>query len=101
MPHAAKFSAKNRPKVLTDRPRTWISGFTEAQGTVREPVPTLFSRLVPDLSPLRASRDLRLLLAGRFVTDLGTQAVLVALPYQIYTRTHSAFLTGLLGAVEL
>src|SRR3954471_19989025 len=32
---------------------------------------------------------------------MGTQAALVALPYQLYTQTGSAFLTGLLGAVEL
>jgi MFS family permease len=32
---------------------------------------------------------------------MGTQAALVALPYQIYVETGSAFLTGLLGAVEL
>jgi predicted MFS family arabinose efflux permease len=54
-----------------------------------------------DLSALRASRDLRLLVAGNWVTGLGTQAALVALPFQIYDVTRSAFLTGLLGAVEL
>jgi MFS family permease len=54
-----------------------------------------------DLSALRASRDLRLLVLGNWVTGLGTQAALVALPFQIYEQTHSAFLTGLLGAVEL
>ena len=54
-----------------------------------------------DLSPLRHSRDLRLLTVGEFVSGLGTQAALVALPYQLYTQTGSAFLTGLLGAVEL
>ena len=58
-------------------------------------------RIAPDLAPLRASRDLRLLLGGEFLTGLGTQAALVALPYQIYTQTGSALLTGLLGAVEL
>jgi hypothetical protein len=58
-------------------------------------------RLFVDLSPLRASRDLRLLIGGEFATGLGTQAALVALPYQLYTQTGSAFLTGLLGAVEL
>jgi MFS family permease len=58
-------------------------------------------RLIVDLSPLRASRDLRLLIGGELVTGLGTQAALVALPYQLYTQTGSAFLTGLLGAVEL
>jgi MFS family permease len=59
-----------------------------------------FNRIV-DLTPLRASRDLRLLIAGNVVSGMGTQASLVALPFQIYTQTGSAFLTGLLGAVEL
>src|SRR4051794_41896248 len=54
-----------------------------------------------DLEPLRASRDLRLLVLGNFVSGLGTQAALVALPYQLYVQTGSALLTGLLGAAEL
>src|SRR3954451_8331763 len=58
-------------------------------------------RLALDLTPLRRSRDLRLLMLGDFVTAIGTQAALVALPFQIYSLTHSAFLTGLLGAAEL
>jgi MFS family permease len=61
----------------------------------------LARRFIVDLAPLRTSRDLRLLIGGEFVTGLGTQAALVALPYQLYTQTGSAFLTGLLGAVEL
>lgn len=58
-------------------------------------------RLAPDLSPLRASRDLRLVVLGGFVSQLGAQATLVALPYQLYVQTHSALLVGLLGSVEL
>ena len=58
-------------------------------------------RIAVDVSSLRESRDLRLLVAGNIVSGLGTQAALVALPYQLYTQTGSAFLTGLLGAVEL
>jgi MFS family permease len=58
-------------------------------------------RIAADLTPLRASRDLRLLIAGTVVSGLGTQATLVALPYQLYTQTRSPFLTGLLGAVEV
>jgi MFS family permease len=61
----------------------------------------VLARLRPDLTPLRDSRDLRLLVAGNLVTGMGTQAALVALPYQLYVETHSAFLVGLLGAVEL
>jgi MFS family permease len=63
--------------------------------------PRLLSRIAVDLAPLRASRDLRLLIGGELITGLGTQAALVALPYQLYVETKSAFLTGLLGAVEL
>ena len=54
-----------------------------------------------DVAPLRDSRDLRLLLLGNLVSGIGTQAALVALPYQVFVLTGSAFLTGLLGAVEL
>ncbi|MEA2124721.1 MAG: hypothetical protein QOI80_1503, partial [Solirubrobacteraceae bacterium] len=58
-------------------------------------------RVAVDVSSLRESRDLRLLIAGNLVTGMGTQAALVALPFQLYTQTRSAFLTGLLGAFEL
>ena len=57
--------------------------------------------LAPDTSALRESRDLRLVVLGNFVSGMGTQATLVALPYQIYTESHSALLVGLVGAVEL
>lgn len=59
------------------------------------------ARLAVDLSPLRESRELRLLLVGWVVSGLGTQAALVALPYQVYVKTGSELLVGLLGAVEL
>jgi MFS family permease len=58
-------------------------------------------RLRPDLSPFRDSRDLRLVVGGSFVSNLGSQATLVALPFQLYVLTHSAFAVGLLGAAEL
>lgn len=59
------------------------------------------SRIAVDTSALRESRDFRLLTAGSLITGLGTQATLVALPYQVYVVTGSAFLTGLIGAAEL
>ena len=59
------------------------------------------SRIAVDTSALRESRDFRLLSAGSLITGLGTQATLVALPYQVFVITGSAFLTGLIGAAEL
>ncbi|HEY8763055.1 MAG TPA: MFS transporter [Solirubrobacteraceae bacterium] len=58
-------------------------------------------RLALDFSPLRDSRDFRLLALGELVSTLGTQVALVALPYQVYVLSHSAALVGLLGAFEL
>ena len=59
------------------------------------------SRIAVDGRPLRESRDFRLLTAGTLITGLGTQATLVALPYQVFVITGSAFLVGLIGAAEL
>ena len=63
-------------------------------------LPRLLRNAVVDVSALR-SRDFRLLQLGTFLTGLGTQVAIVALPYQAYVITGSPFLTGLLGAVEL
>jgi MFS family permease len=58
-------------------------------------------RIAVDLSVLRDSRNLRLLVIGELFSGLGSQAALVAIPFQVYTLTHSAALVGLLGIVEL
>src|SRR4051812_19749879 len=61
----------------------------------------LISRIAVDTRAYRESRDFRLLTIGSTITGLGTQAALVALPYQVYVISRSAFLTGLLGLAEL
>jgi MFS family permease len=58
-------------------------------------------RLRADLTPLRSSRDFRLLYTGRTVTALGTQATEVALLVQARQLTGSTLAVGLLGAVEV
>jgi hypothetical protein len=47
-----------------------------------------------DVSPLRESRDFRLLEVGQIVSNLGTQVALVALPVQIFVISHSALWSG-------
>jgi MFS family permease len=59
------------------------------------------ARLAVDLTAFRQSRDLRLLTIGQAASSLGTQAALVAIPYQVFSQTHSALLVGLTGAAEL
>lgn len=61
----------------------------------------VLKRIAVDVTPIRVSRDFRLLTAGGVVSSLGTQAVLVAMPFQIYVLSHSATLVGLLGLFEL
>jgi MFS family permease len=60
-----------------------------------------FSKIAVDVQPLRESRDFRLLTLGAVITGLGSQVALVALPYQVFVITGSAFLTGLIGLAEL
>jgi len=54
-------------------------------------------RLLADLTPLRASRDFRLLFLGAGVSQLGRQLTVVAIPYQVFLLTHSSLAVGLVG----
>jgi len=53
-----------------------------------------------DLTPLRLSRDYRLLFAGYAVTFFGSMMTFVVLPVQLYELTGSTLAVGLLSAVE-
>ena len=59
------------------------------------------ARLRVDITPLRESRDFRLLFWAGTVFYLGGMVSYVALPYQLYTLTGSNFAVGALGIVEL
>ncbi len=54
-----------------------------------------------DVTPLRESRDFRLLFLAGTVFYLGGMVSYVAIPYQIYTLTGSNFAVGAVGLVEL
>jgi len=56
-------------------------------------------RVAADLTPLRASRDFRVLWIGLLVTELGYQFTLVATYVQVTKLTGSAFAVGLIGLV--
>ncbi|MDB5114360.1 MAG: hypothetical protein JWL78_1430 [Chloroflexi bacterium] len=57
--------------------------------------------LALDLTPLRASRDFRLLWSGQLVSTMGRQVTAVAVPYQVYQLTGSTLAVGLLGLVQM
>jgi hypothetical protein len=56
--------------------------------------------LFADVSPLRGSRDFRLLWLSQAVTSFGRQVVIVAVPYQVYVLTHSSLAVGLIGVFQ-
>jgi MFS family permease len=60
----------------------------------------LFGLAVLDLTPLRTSRDYRLLFIGQFVSAFGSALSYVVLPWQMYQLTQSTMLVGLLGVAE-
>lgn len=56
--------------------------------------------LTLDLTPLKGSRDFRLLYFGQFVSAFGSAISYVVLPWQMYQLTRSSFYVGLLGVAE-
>ena len=56
--------------------------------------------LTLDVTPLRVSRDFRLLFAGQAVSFFGSMMTFVALPWQMYRLTKSSFAVGMLGVTE-
>jgi MFS family permease len=53
-----------------------------------------------DLRPLKR-RDFRLLFVGQLVSFFGSMMTAVAVPYQVWTATHSSVLVGLLSVAQL
>ncbi len=54
-----------------------------------------------DITPLRASRNFRIVFASGLVTYLGSMITFVALPYQVAQLTGSFIAVGLIGLAEL
>ena len=46
-------------------------------------------------------RDFRLLLTGRFITSLGNEMLSFAIGWELWLRTHEAFVLGMVGLVQV
>jgi MFS family permease len=53
-----------------------------------------------DLTPLTTSADFRRLFVGQALSEFGTQITFVAVPLQVYIRTRSTAMVGLLALCE-
>lgn len=58
-------------------------------------------RLLADVTPLRESREFRLLFGGQLVSFLGSQLTVVAVPVQVYALTRSTLVVGLVSLAQL
>jgi MFS family permease len=69
---------------------------------LREPgVLARIKRHAVDLTPMRQSRDFRLLFLGQSVSEFGGNITFVAVPFQVYQITGSTLAVGLIGLCEL
>ncbi len=57
-------------------------------------------RVLLDVTPLRVSREFRLVWLTQLASGLGRQVVLVAVPYHVFVLTHSSLAVGLLGIFQ-
>jgi hypothetical protein len=55
-------------------------------------------RFALDVTPLRTSRDFRLVFAAAGISGFGSFITYVTIPYQVYAITHDPLFVGLLGA---
>src|SRR5262249_23233178 len=60
----------------------------------------ILGAMTMDATPLRVSRDYRLLYTGQFVSAFGSAISYVVLPWQMYQLTKSTFAVGMLGVAE-
>ena len=58
-------------------------------------------RILVDTTPLRESRDFRLLFVGQLISVIGTQLTVVAIPFQVYSMTHSTLQVGAISLAQL
>jgi predicted MFS family arabinose efflux permease len=58
-------------------------------------------KILVDITPLRESRDFRLLFIGQLISMLGTQLTVVAIPFQVFRLTHSSLQVGAISLAQL
>ncbi|MFL5766684.1 MAG: MFS transporter [Actinomycetota bacterium] len=87
---------------MQDTPETPEAGGEGGAAAVpRGHFSSIVRKLAIDVTPLRASRDYRLLWFGELISETGHQITVVAIFYQLYAITGSAVAVGLVGLVQL
>ncbi|GAC1572930.1 MAG: MFS transporter [Candidatus Dormibacteria bacterium] len=85
----------------TPDPLVEPTGGVETARTPRSVVRRAVAAVAVDASPLRDSRDFRLLFVGQGVSFAGSMITYVAIPFQAYALTRSSLVVGLVSITEL
>lgn len=96
MPHLARGKQPYTNVIPVSDPTPSPSSET----VLTKPAPGGWRAFIPDISPLRESRDFRWLYIGQFVSAFGQSFSYVVLPLQMWQLTHSSVKVGLLGLAE-
>ncbi|MBV9936238.1 MAG: MFS transporter, partial [Actinobacteria bacterium] len=59
------------------------------------------AKVLVDVSPLKRSREFRLLFSGQLVSWMGSQLTVVGVAIQVYALTHSSFAVGMVSLAQL
>ena len=83
--------------------RSWLAAcHTSPMTASGEPGgPHWLARMRMDITPLRTSRDFRIIFVSGVITYLGSMITYVAVPFQVAAITGSYVAVGLIGLVEL
>lgn len=57
-------------------------------------------RILLDVTPIRESRQFRLIFGGQLLSGFGNQATAVAVPFQVFHMTHSSLQVGLVSLAQ-
>ncbi len=57
-------------------------------------------RILLDVTPIRESRQFRLIFGGQLLSGFGNQATAVAVPFQVFELTHSSLQVGLVSLAQ-
>jgi MFS family permease len=96
MPDAPPPRTRATPDPLGD-PASGVDTAPAHGSVVRRAV----SKVAVDASPLRESRDFRLLFIGQGVSFAGSMITYVAIPFQAYALSRSSLVVGLVSLTEL
>ena len=85
---------------ISASPESPEAGFGIEENAGREVEKGFLGNLGIDLTPLKISRDYRLLFFGQLISAFGSMMSFVAVPVQMYQLTESSLMVGLIGIAE-